>query len=85
MSGGGMITAIPENISIGDIVDADGTIIPQVKLVYKMTGTLMNPALAFGTQIISLDFTYFIQYTLMPFAGGLIGYLFHELVFKKTN
>jgi glycerol uptake facilitator-like aquaporin len=43
---------------VSSYLDAEGTIIPDINLVYKMTGTLMNPALAFGTQLISLDFTY---------------------------
>ena len=85
MSGGQLLTGIPENIKIGSALDEEGTIIPEVKLVYKMTGALLNPALAFGTQIISLDFSYGIQYTLMPFAGALTGFLFHEFVFKRTQ
>jgi hypothetical protein len=85
MSAGSFNTGIPENIIIGSRKDSDGTIIPIRELKIKMTGTMMNPALAFGTQIVSLEFTYFFHYTIMPLCGALVGFLFHELVFKRTQ
>ena len=50
-----------------------------------LTGSLLNPAIAFGTQLISLDFSYAIQYILMPLIGGIIGFLSHEFIFMKTQ
>lgn len=60
MSGGQLLTGIPENILVGSYYDAEGTLVEDIRLIYKQTGALLNPALAFGTQIISMEFSYFI-------------------------
>lgn len=58
MSGGHLLTGIPENIQIGTKIDSEGTLIPDNRLIYKNTGSLLNPAIALGTQIISIEFHY---------------------------
>ena len=47
-------------------------------------GPLLNPAIAFGLIITSMEFNYVVQYLVMPLAGCLGGLLFHELILKKT-
>lgn len=50
-----------------------------------LLGPLLNPALAFGQMVWSLDFTYIVQYFLMPFAGSALALIFYEFVFVKTQ
>jgi glycerol uptake facilitator-like aquaporin len=48
-------------------------------------GPLLNPALAFGQMLWSgFDFTYVIQYFIMPFVGSALALVFYEFVFIKT-
>jgi len=45
----------------------------------------LNPALALGQMIISLDFNFLLQYFMMPFIGSIIALVFYELVFVKSQ
>ena len=66
--------------------DNEGTIEDKVVESYFVpSGQVLNPAIAFGTMLISLDFKFFLQYIVMPLVGGIIGFLFHEFIFMKTQ
>jgi len=52
---------------------------------YKALGPCLNPAIAFGSMMLSLDFKWFLQYLIMPFLGALCSLVFYELVFVKTQ
>jgi glycerol uptake facilitator-like aquaporin len=84
MCGGYFLTGIPQ-VHETSYIDDEGTIHDITESTFLRTGSLLNPAIAFGTQLISLDFTYAFQYILMPFVGGVIGFLSHEFIFMKTQ
>ena len=48
-------------------------------------GPLLNPAIAFGEMIWTLNFSYIIQYFLMPFVGSVLALVFYEYVFVKSQ
>ena len=54
-------------------------------------GACLNPAIAFGITMAALytdgahSLTNVWLYPTMPFAGGLLAFLFYELVYKKTQ
>ena len=53
---------------------------------YKLTGPLLNSALAFGQFFISGDdFAFWIEYLAMPLAGSAIAIFFYEYVFIKSR
>lgn len=58
---------------------------------FTMSGAVLNPAIAFGTNFTQLfsagsgAFKYVWLYTLLPFVGSVLAVLFHEFVFKKTH
>ena len=55
-------------------------------ITYKeLTGPLLNPALAFGQELLSLDFEYFYVYMLVPFVGTVLAVIFYEFIFVKTQ
>jgi TRAP-type C4-dicarboxylate transport system permease small subunit len=45
----------------------------------------MNPGLAFGQMMLSLDFSFVYIYLLMPFAGTIVAVIFYEFIFVKTQ
>lgn len=53
--------------------------------IYRYSGPLLNSALALGQQVISLDFSYILQYVAMPMIGSAAALIFHEFVFMKTQ
>jgi hypothetical protein len=66
--------------------DNEGTIIEDLSPMFFIdSGSVLNPAIAFGTMLISLDFKYFLQYIVMPLVGGMLGFLFHEFIFMRTQ
>lgn len=58
---------------------------PQIADYKDLTGPLLNPGLAFGQELLSLDFAYIYIYMLMPFVGTVIALIFYEFVFVKTQ
>ena len=53
--------------------------------VNRKVGPLLNPALAFGQMIISFNFSFILQYVLVPFAGAILALVFYEFVFVKSQ
>jgi glycerol uptake facilitator-like aquaporin len=55
------------------------------------TGSCLNPAIALGTSLVMLfndggsGFKWVWLYTLVPFAGAILGVVFHEFVFKRSS
>jgi len=50
-----------------------------------LTGPLLNPALAFGQMIISMQFSHVLQYLAAPFGGSALALIFYEFVFVKSQ
>ena len=56
-----------------------------------LAGQVLNPAIAIGTSITqffdhgSAGFKYVWLFGLFPFAGALVGVLFHEFFYKKSQ
>jgi glycerol uptake facilitator-like aquaporin len=49
------------------------------------SGAVLNPAIGFGADILSIEGWKWIWiYALVPFGGSVLAILFHEFVFKKT-
>lgn len=53
--------------------------------LYNLVGPLLNPALALGQCLPSLDFNYPIQYILMPFVGSALALIFYDQVFVRSQ
>ena len=50
------------------------------------SGAVLNPAIGFGADILSLEGWKWIWiYAVVPFGGSVLAILFHEFVFKKTQ
>ena len=58
----------------GELVSVSGT----QPLEFKATGPLLNPALAFGQMLMSLNFDYFWQYFLCPIIGAVFSIYFYD-------
>jgi|APSaa5957512535_1039671.scaffolds.fasta_scaffold375140_1 hypothetical protein len=52
---------------------------------YKLTGPLLNPALAVGQMILSFQFSHVLQYAISPFLGSALALVFYEFVFVKSQ
>lgn len=50
-----------------------------------VTGGAVNPARAFGPELLSLNFTLVAVYLLAPVAGGVLGALFYDKVLRKAE
>ena len=91
MCGGTLVTGL--NVSqYAMMKDEDGDMIPvscESKSIldykYRLTGPLLNPALALGQMLISMQFTHILQYLLAPFIGSAIALVFYEFVFVKSQ
>ena len=77
MAGGRLVTAI-QRIEV-----VSGTVSQQD--LYKLVGPLLNPALALGQCLTSLDFSYAVQYIVMPFVGSALALIFYEQVFIRSQ
>jgi glycerol uptake facilitator-like aquaporin len=50
------------------------------------SGSVLNPAIGFGADILSITgWKWIWLYSCLPFGGSILAVLFHELVFKKTQ
>mmetsp|Transcript_4702 Transcript_4702/g.8019 ORF Transcript_4702/g.8019 Transcript_4702/m.8019 type:complete len:185 (+) Transcript_4702:374-928(+) len=86
MSGGSMVTGLPENETLITQMSKDGTQFSNVEVrQFRRTGSLLNPALGLGLQTISLHFEFIVPYVLAPFLGGVAAFIFHELLFLKSQ
>ena len=52
--------------------------------MFKATGPLLNPAIALGLQLTSFKFDHILQYIALPIGGGIAGFVFYELILRKT-
>jgi glycerol uptake facilitator-like aquaporin len=52
-----------------------------------LCGVVLNPAIGFGANIVmgTQGLKYIWLYAAVPLGGGIVGLLFHEFVFKKTQ
>ncbi|XP_018788184.1 PREDICTED: aquaporin-like [Bactrocera latifrons] len=58
------------------------TIIAAYLAAYRLTGGCMNPARSFGPAVVYMDWKDHWIYWLAPFAGGVLGALTYEFLFK---
>jgi hypothetical protein len=91
MSGGTLVTGLNVS-SYGYEKDADGVSAvldcsdSNIKFYkYRLNGPLLNPALAFGQMVVSIQFTHFLQYLIAPFIGSALALVFYEFVFVKSQ
>ena len=84
MSGGRLVTGIPQSTETESIPEDNGEFDNIKVTFYRQTGSLLNPGVGIGFQIVSLDFSHVIAYTLMPLLGAVAALFFHEVIFMRT-
>lgn len=86
ISGGRMVTGLPNGFIKKSVSKGDPDEFEDVEItLYRYSGPLLNSALALGQQLISLDFSYILQYLAMPMVGSAAALFFHEFIFMKTQ
>lgn len=86
ISGGRMVTGLPQGTFKKSVSKGDPDEFEDLEFtIYRYSGPLLNSALALGQQVISLDFTYILQYVAMPMIASAAALFFHEFVFMKTQ
>ena len=84
MSGGTLVTGLNVSNYEIDPTTKEENCEVITHIYYRLTGPLLNPALAFGQMVISLQFNHILQYLAAPFAGSAISLIFYEFVFVKS-